>query len=397
MATVRVPVQPTVIAWARKTAGLDQPTAARRLGVSESILERWESGDLDPTVGQLRRAANLYNRSLAVLFLPAPIEDPAPPVADFRRLDPDADTGWSPQLRAAIQRAVNQRKTLLDLRDTAPEVVPSIDFELFIDRGDPVEEAGTKLRSFLELSDAPPGVVARPQDLLNGLVRSVEAHGAIVIQTQRVPLAEMKGFSIADRPFPVVALNGSDWPRPKIFTLLHELVHLGLRSSGLCDMHEASEPSHLESDSVEHFCNQVAASALMPASEFLTVQSNVGGEERGWQLSDLHALASAFGASSEAALLRLIGLGAASWDVYWQRRPELNEAYEEARLEDRRRRQESPGGPSYYVVKTRDLGRAYITSVVDAFEDDAISSRDLAEFLGVRFDQLPALLEAAGR
>ena len=105
MVTNRIPVSPDVLTWARKNAGYDPALAARRLTVSPQTLDRWESGELAPTVVQLRRAAALYNQPLAALLLPS--APPAAPelVADFRRLDRQADatSGYSPALRAEVE------------------------------------------------------------------------------------------------------------------------------------------------------------------------------------------------------------------------------------------------------------------------------------------------------
>jgi hypothetical protein len=66
--------------------------------------------------------------------------------------------------------------------------------------------------------------------------------------------------------------------------------------------------------------------------------------------------------------------------------------YEGARERDAaRRREKKGGGPNYYVVKARDLGHGYVASVLEAFLSRAISSLDVADYLEVRFEQLPKL------
>jgi DNA-binding transcriptional regulator YiaG len=52
----RIAVEPSVMGWARTSAGLDVAEAARRLSVSEDTVRGWESGDRQPTVRQLRNA-----------------------------------------------------------------------------------------------------------------------------------------------------------------------------------------------------------------------------------------------------------------------------------------------------------------------------------------------------
>lgn len=45
----RIPVEPAVLDWARRSAGLGVANAAKKIGVSPATLEKWEAGELDPT------------------------------------------------------------------------------------------------------------------------------------------------------------------------------------------------------------------------------------------------------------------------------------------------------------------------------------------------------------
>ena len=65
------------------------------------------------------------------------------------------------------------------------------------------------------------------------------------------------------------------------------------------------------------------------------------------------------------------------------------------RRREKERRKAANGGPSYYVVKARDLHHSYSSSVLDAYAQKAISSLDAADYLAVRYDQIPELEEAA--
>lgn len=99
------------------------------------------------------------------------------------------------------------------------------------------------------------------RDALNGWISAVEARGVLVIQTDRVDTSETRGFFIHADRYPVIAANGSDWPRPKIFTIFHELAHLGLGRGELCDLHDRPPGS----EDVEAGCNRIAAATLLPA------------------------------------------------------------------------------------------------------------------------------------
>ena len=167
-----------------------------------------------------------------------------------------------------------------------------------------------------------------------------------------------------------------------------------MNRSGLCDLHEgrkSNRPPRV--DAIEQYCNAIAGAILMPADLMKadpTVQQGRGSD---WPLEVLRLLSRRFGASSESILLRLVDLEFASWEVYWDRKAELDVIYEQVRREKKAKAAESEGGPSYYVVKARDLGHGYISSVLEAYRAKAISSLDVSDYLDVKYEQLPKLAE----
>jgi Zn-dependent peptidase ImmA (M78 family)/DNA-binding XRE family transcriptional regulator len=387
----RIAVVPAVIQWARQSAGLPSDQAAKRLGISETSLASWETGGLEPTIKQLRKAAKVYRRPLAVLLLPTPPED-FQPLKDFRKTTRgDGDRPWSPALHAEFKRALSQREVFLELIEIAPGSIHQPDVNVAIESSQDADEAGRLLRAALRLDEEPPNW-SNSNDALNVCVTAVERLGILVIQTHGVAMSEMHGFSISEWPCPVVALNGSDWPRRRVFTLLHELTHIAFNAGGLCDLHDSRPSRRTTNDEFEHFCNLAAAAALMPRDAFLADAAvRTVSDAYEWTLNDLSQLSRRYGASSEAVLLRLVTVGKATWDLYWRRKAELETQYEQLRRQEQERRRDSEGGPSYYVVKARDLGHAYVASVLDAYQTRAISSLDVADYLDVRYDQLPQL------
>jgi transcriptional regulator with XRE-family HTH domain len=113
-------VEPALLSWARASAGLTVEEAAKKLDQPPDRLAAWEAGDERPSVAQLRAAARVYKRPLAVFYLPEPPRD-FQPLRDFRRV-PDAEAGrLSPELRDTIRRAYTQREAALELRELADE------------------------------------------------------------------------------------------------------------------------------------------------------------------------------------------------------------------------------------------------------------------------------------
>lgn len=384
--TAEALVDPALLAWARQSGGFDVETAAQRAGVDPGRLAAWEEGRARPTVAQLRKLAGTYKRPLAIFYLPEPPTD-YQPLRDYRRL-PDAEVGHlSPALLASIRRARGVRDAALELREEADETVARAP-RVYAGRRDP-EQLARAARELLSVSLDTQRSWRDPGRALDGWIDAVSGLDVLVLQVQSIPLAEMRGFSISEDVLPVVVLNGADSPRGRIFTLLHELAHLLLNADGVCDAlprRRALRPL----DEVEILCNQVSAAVLMPASAFTaepTIKRGAPGGE--WPDDALSALAERYTTSREAVVRRLFTLGLATWDFLQRKSEEYAAAYEEQRR--RRREDERAGGPSYYRMKVRDLGRPFIESALDAYHRRAITGSDLAEYLEIKVNQVPKL------
>jgi hypothetical protein len=76
-------------------------------------------------------------------------------------------------------------------------------------------------------------------------------------------------------------------------------------------------------------------------------------------------------------------------------KPEFDAAYLRFKT-DEKQRKAGHDSPIYYQVKRRDLGRRFISQMVTAYEEDVLSSRDLAQLLETPFGKVPRLVGAGG-
>lgn len=391
MGSERIVVEPEVLVWARRAIEMGKPLAAQKLGISESTLEKWESGSLAPTIKQLRKTAAVYRVPLAVLLLSAP-PSAYQPIRDYRRAVSGDAAPISTQLHTELRRAEMQREVFLELSVLSPGSVVETEPLPELTMSMPPEEAGRLLREYTGVRLRERRSWQDPSKALNAWIAAVERKGVLVVHTTRVPVDEVRGFSFSDMPFPVVGLNGSDWPRPRIFTLFHELAHIALNAGGVCDLHESEHDLMGESDRLEHFCNAAAAAAIAPSGELLSSDAVSGrSREHEWSVDELKQIADRHMMSSEALLLRLIDLERAPWSLYWNLKQKFEDIYDEALAGQKLRRKGSRGGPSYYVMKARNIGHGYAHSVLDAYKSHAISSLDVSDYLQVKYNQIPKL------
>jgi Zn-dependent peptidase ImmA (M78 family) len=280
---------------------------------------------------------------------------------------------------------LGQRQIALELASGDDRPVPVIDLHLRV--SDDTEESGGLVRQWL----SPPAFQTRdPYTILNTWVSLIEDKGVLVVQLSGISIEEMRGFSIGEHPLPVIALNGSEFPRGKLFTLMHELVHILLHRSALCDLEDTPAALDTEGQRLERFCNSVAAASLMPRDEVLGRYAPAASRAaRHWSDTELSEMSGQFGVSLEAMLLRLVTLNLASWEFYRDRRKAFLEQY-------RQQRENSTGFLTYYNKQIRNLGRRYISTVWRAYERGDISDPDLSTYLQTQIRYVPRLIQEAG-
>jgi Zn-dependent peptidase ImmA (M78 family) len=186
---------------------------------------------------------------------------------------------------------------------------------------------------------------------------------------------------------PVIMLNGADAPRGRLFSLLHEYVHLLLHTEGLCDVSTDLRATS-ENRQFEARCNAIAAEILMPSASVLALPAVIEHRpDEPWKLHELLVAARPFGVSAESFLRRLVTLGKATLSEYQTFRAT-----------------QAPGGPtrekvsggSFYYNKARDLGKGYVRTVAGAHSRALIDSSTAAEYLDVKVGQIPRLAEVSG-
>ncbi len=372
-------VQPEVLRWARESAAYDIDAAARRLQVKPERLSEWESGERPPTLKQLRKIASVYRRPFAALFRSEP--PPAVvPIADFR-LGTVGDTrDISPALAREIRRARFRQRIALDLAEELEEDIRTFSLSIQIDT-EPRGSAGL-VRDFLGVDLDTQKSWPAGRETFNNWRTLFERASVLVFQSADVELNEMRGFSLRAETLPAVVVNRKDAQAGKVFTLFHELTHLALGRTGLCDLRG--------DDAAEQYCNAVAAEALVPSSDFERQAPRPYDDSVAWT-------ARTYGVSEEVIWRRLLDYGSITQSEYHARRDELAERFELSRVEDRQQRAErGGGGPSPPRNSVSLSGKYYSGLVLSALDTGSITTADAAEYLGVRAKHFERVSQEVG-
>jgi len=367
-------VDAKLLTWARDNSGLGLEVAAKKARVAPGRLKNWEAGIARPTVNQLRGLAKAYKVPLGVFYLPEPPQ-PVQPVRDFRRLPEGAPRVQSPELRFEIRHARARREIALELYEAVEGHLPQFDAEARL--SEDAEAVGARMRNLLGMTRDRQAGFRDDYEAFDAWRSGVEKAGVLVFQARGVDVSEMRGFSIGETPLPVLVVNIRDGVRARIFSMLHDFVHVLLRETGLCDLGEEGRPE--EEQQVEVFCNRAAGAGMVPRDDLLqedivSQKSRAKGPPQ-WSDVELSELARRYRASRETVLRRLLICGLATQSFYKKKRAQFQKEWKP-----------SPKGfapPARAAVST--AGKLLVRLVLDAYYRANITASDVCDYLGVRF------------
>src|SRR5262249_54165532 len=197
-------VQPSVLAWARESAGYSLEEAAKKLQTTPEKLNSWETGKKPLSIAKVRKMVAVYKRPLHFFFFDEPPVDPPIP-HDFRRLPVDGIMHYEPALRFQLRAAYERRQIALDL--AADLDFKPARFSLTANLSDDPEALSERVRSFLDVSVADQKRAHRPGDNYRFWRSSLETKDILVFQFTGVRPKQMLGFSLSFDQLPVIAVN----------------------------------------------------------------------------------------------------------------------------------------------------------------------------------------------
>jgi len=376
---MRVAVRPEMIRWACERAGYEPRDLAHRI----PQLPAWERGEKQPTLKQLEGFAKATHTPIGFLFLAEPPEERVP-IPDFRTVG-DAGIGRpSPDLLDTLYLCQQRQDWYRDFaRSIGEEALP---FAGSVRVGDDVVPTAATIRDALGFDLNARRQMPTWTDALRRFIEQADALGVLVMVSgvvgsnnrRKLDPQEFRGFALADDLAPLVFVNGADTKAAQMFTLAHELAHIWIGQSALSD----AQASALPAQTVERWCNQVAAELLVPLETFQSEH-----KRRADLRADLDRLARRFKVSTLVVLRRMHDAGSLKGDAYWA-------AYQQEF--ERLRQVPKGGGGDFYLTQAVRLSRRFAHALVASTLEGHTLYRDASRMLGVKkeatFRQLGASL-----
>ena len=258
---LKVVVEPTILKYARYCSGYEIAEASKKAIIKKEFLEQCEQEKTEISIARLEKLAGVYKIPLAYFFLKEIPKDVVLP-KDFRKVFTYKETKLSPKVMLAVRRARYVQSVIRELE--GDEI--KYNFKKSSLESDP-EEMAQELRLFFGVSINDQSKWPSSSSALKQWKEVIEKVGIFILQ-QSLPEKEVSAFSLVDKTPYVVVLNSLEHENRRVFSLFHEMGHILLRGSGVCTPDELSKNS-FEYIKIEKFCNQFAASFLVPKEVFL--------------------------------------------------------------------------------------------------------------------------------
>ena len=268
MAGVSVPVHAPVIDWIVQNIHEDQ--------VAPDVLDQlsaWKTGEKQPTLKQLEAMSRKTRIPFGYFLLQTP---------------PDEDIALAEYRTIGSKRRQKPSRELIDILDQMTAIQDWMRNELRREQSDALPLVGS-----CSLHDSATKIAQRIRDALalrtnwyrkessaeanfNRIRNMLTQHGVLVFTGGKIganthrplDIREFRAFTLVDAYAPLIFINTTDTANGRLFSLLHETVHVWLGENSLFNNPEWSDE---RVSLLEQKCNAVAAELLVPAAEFPNV------------------------------------------------------------------------------------------------------------------------------
>lgn len=364
MAITRVDnIRPEMLRWAIQRAGINEEEAVKAV----PALIGWLSGEKKPTVIQLQQFADRFHVPFGYLFLQE-IPEESIPIPMFRG-EADQSEHFDLNVYDTIM-SVRRRQDWLE-EYLEENNIDTCRLVHTVDLKTPVGEAVSILREALRLEPRWAFSLADADAAVSMLTKQMEDAGIFLVyngvvgnNTHRpLKVSECRGFALASPTAPYIFVNSADSKSAQLFTLIHEASHLML---GVSAGHAGEETVSLGTviqDTVERYCDRVAAEFLVPAAELRSVwNGNIKYVSRRFKVSEI-----------------VVARRAHDLDIL------SDEAYRAFWLEYSKRplAKKEGGGGDFYLTSVKRVGRLFAIHVRNAVNSRQLSYTEAYNLTGL--------------
>jgi Zn-dependent peptidase ImmA (M78 family)/transcriptional regulator with XRE-family HTH domain len=364
---------PKILTWAREEMAINISEVASRFNKTEKIIKGWEAGTDSPTFAQLTELANYYKRPIAVFFLPA-IPPKSPKPTDFRTLPGISEGQFNKYTLLAYRELQNM------LMETY-ELISALDLKISFSlpawtTDDNPEQKAEQLRSLFGVSVDEQIKTFVTYYHAQDVWRSVLFDHGVVVRICRMPIDDARAFCLFGNGLAGIGLSSEDREHGRIFSLFHEVCHLGLRQPGVSGKVSNNASSNQE---LEQYCDRFAAAFLLPASNPDVIRS-LEDFRSSMTLETARAIANKFKVSKYVVARRALDLVQIDKAIYWKM---IENWLTQDALHSGKQETDRIGGGNYHATQISYVGERFIQLVIRALQSNYLTPVEVRRIVGL--------------
>lgn len=261
---VKVNVSQDVLSWIMAQIDLETISAQ----VKENLLN-WYSGTKQPTYNQIEVASKSTGIPFGYFFLKTPPEEDLS-LLNYRTVD-------SIELAKPSRELVDTIHYMEEIQDWAKTDALAnggykLNFVGYNSKDTNVKKIASDIRTVLKLQENWFAKLKYNEEPFNFIRNAISNAGVIVMlsgivrnNTRRtLSINEFRAFALVDDIAPVIFINSNDSKGAKLFSLLHEFVHICIGENSFFN----GDINNGKVSRIEQICNAVAAEILVPNDIF---------------------------------------------------------------------------------------------------------------------------------
>lgn len=344
-----IKVNPTVLKTLRESSGYTVEEIAKKIKSTANKVQEAEKGIASFTLTQIKKLADIYQRSLAAFFTDALPAMPA--LTDYRI---NREKRLTPPVYVAERRAhyiANKLAELTGQRSQIPDFPETLK----------PDESAREFRKYLKVTLLK---FKKLEELLTYYKQVLEEQLLISIVELPLKAEDVRGFSVS-ADISIIVLNEGDNPSIKLFSLFHEVYHLLKRTSGICSIEIEQKDGDIEAS-----CNLFSAEFLVPLDDLKEECKKFSRLDES-TISDLSKI---YGVSKQVIMLRLLRLG------YMRK-----ERYEQFKREGEKKLKEKTfGRRDWDKVYQNRVGNLVVRETTNAYRSGKISYSEVMDILNLK-------------
>ncbi|MDO6994745.1 XRE family transcriptional regulator [Brachyspira innocens] len=369
---MKVKINNEVLKWARESVNLSIDDVVDKIKMktfTKDDLVKFENGEQLPDLNLTKKLAKLYGISFDVLYMTSIPKNIQPKINDFRQLDTKLSRNAIFLMRKLIEHQEWVKSYLIS--NNAKE----LDFVGIISINTNIKDTIYKIKNALNIEinfnkDSKYNFDNIKELLENNNIFVSVGNSYNFNYRSSVEVKEIRRFAIADKIAPFIFVNSSDTDNAKLFTLIHELVHIFIGETGISN---ATFTDINKQNKIERYCNKVASEILIPKNIFNEYWTNfISGniEEK------ISFISSKLPVSKLSILVKAKSFGYIEEDIFNQ----LFNKFSNVKFQNKILN----GQPDPYYIKRNLNTKKFSNYVLDAYCDNNITLKDTCNLLSIK-------------